>query len=385
MLQPFSQYDQTRRVSTGADSLSSSSIITVKPAQSLKGASGRRFVSAPITPHAQSSPELIARESFGYTRETTAQLDALGESELRSMTRWSDSTGSPNASPRLHKRDSSITKRFSLRGPSWNTGIYGENTRVESPSRQSLAARQAAPDEPSPTRTPGVLSRLGSRRVASGTDSLKSPQRPPLVSNASSPSILGLSSRTIDTYRRDPSQVPANLRQPRTLPLFNGGRNAVAAGMTGTLQLCSNMSHSPAPAGRRTTEDTQEPKVNTQVQRSKSGGSKKKKSMLSQALKRANDAVGLDNTQDYAGAVAAYQEACECLIEVMKHSSNNEDREKLQQIVSHASCDDRKPLTDAAWNVCESHSGAAACGRGLESTWHSATRTFVSNQDAYSG
>lgn len=58
--------------------------------------------------------------------------------------------------------------------------------------------------------------------------------------------------------------------------------------------------------------------------------------MLSRALRRANDAVALDNTQDYAGAMKAYEEACNCLREVMKHSSNNDDRSKLESIVSWA-------------------------------------------------
>jgi len=72
-----------------------------------------------------------------------------------------------------------------------------------------------------------------------------------------------------------------------------------------------------------------------QVKRTKSSASKEeKKSMLSRALKRANDAVALDNSQDYAGAMKAYEEACECLREVMKHSSNNDDRSKLESIVS---------------------------------------------------
>jgi hypothetical protein len=278
-------------------------------------------------------------------------LDALGENDART-TRWSNSSGSPHGSPQLHKRDSSITKRFSLRGPAFSSGIYQETPRSGSPSKQLFnGVRQAFHREASPTRQPSVLGRMASRRAASGMEGKQSPKRPPLVSNASSPSILGLSSRTIDTYRREASQTPGNTHQPRTLPLFYGGRNDTAPGMGDALQSrTNNQNRSPTRKGR--SEDPHQSSLDGNVQRTKSGGSKQKKSMLSRALKRANDAVGLDNAQDYAGAVKAYEEACESLKEVMRHSSNNEDREKLQQIVSRASLVGQQALTCIAWHIC---------------------------------
>jgi len=90
-----------------------------------------------------------------------------------------------------------------------------------------------------------------------------------------------------------------------------------------------------SPDTQRSISMTLEAQEGAQVRRTKSNGSKEeKKSMLSRALKRANDAVALDNTQDYAGAMQAYEEACDCLREVMKHSSNDDDRSKLESIVS---------------------------------------------------
>jgi hypothetical protein len=58
------------------------------------------------------------------------------------------------------------------------------------------------------------------------------------------------------------------------------------------------------------------------------------KTMLSQALSRANSAVLLDNAQDFRGAIEAYEDACQLLRQVMLRSSGNEDRSKLQAIVS---------------------------------------------------
>jgi hypothetical protein len=58
------------------------------------------------------------------------------------------------------------------------------------------------------------------------------------------------------------------------------------------------------------------------------------KTMLSHALSRANSAVVLDNAQDLRGAIEAYADACQLLHEVMLRSSGDEDRSKLQAIVS---------------------------------------------------
>ena len=58
------------------------------------------------------------------------------------------------------------------------------------------------------------------------------------------------------------------------------------------------------------------------------------KTMLSHALSRANSAVLLDNAQDFRGAIEAYADACRLLHQVMLRSSGDEDRNKLQAIVS---------------------------------------------------
>ena len=58
------------------------------------------------------------------------------------------------------------------------------------------------------------------------------------------------------------------------------------------------------------------------------------KAMLSQALQKANQAVVLDNAQNFAGAVQAYDDACELLQQVMLRSSGDEERRKLDAIVS---------------------------------------------------
>jgi hypothetical protein len=63
---------------------------------------------------------------------------------------------------------------------------------------------------------------------------------------------------------------------------------------------------------------------------------KDKKTMLSRALQKANTAVLLDNAQNFEGAMEAYGDACKLLQQVMIRSSGDEDRRKLDAIVSDA-------------------------------------------------
>lgn len=58
------------------------------------------------------------------------------------------------------------------------------------------------------------------------------------------------------------------------------------------------------------------------------------KAMLSKALQKANTAVLLDNAQNFEGAMEAYSEACNLLQQVMLRSSGDEDKRKLEAIVS---------------------------------------------------
>ena len=58
------------------------------------------------------------------------------------------------------------------------------------------------------------------------------------------------------------------------------------------------------------------------------------KAMLSQALQKANQAVVLDNAQNFEGAMEAYNDACELLQQVMLRSSGDEEKRKLDAIVS---------------------------------------------------
>lgn len=64
------------------------------------------------------------------------------------------------------------------------------------------------------------------------------------------------------------------------------------------------------------------------------------KAMLSRALQKANTAVQLDNAQNFEGAREAYAEACELLQQVLDRTPGDEDKRKLEAIVSLGSKSD---------------------------------------------
>ncbi|KAK8153088.1 hypothetical protein IWX90DRAFT_80872 [Phyllosticta citrichinensis] len=66
--------------------------------------------------------------------------------------------------------------------------------------------------------------------------------------------------------------------------------------------------------------------------RNRDQGDKEKKTMLSRALQKANTAVLLDNAQNFEGAMEAYADACKLLSQVMRRSTGEEDRKKLEAI-----------------------------------------------------
>ena len=56
--------------------------------------------------------------------------------------------------------------------------------------------------------------------------------------------------------------------------------------------------------------------------------------MLASALRRATEAVELDNEHEFSAALSAYREACDYLSRVADRSSSEIDKNKLRDIVS---------------------------------------------------
>lgn len=84
------------------------------------------------------------------------------------------------------------------------------------------------------------------------------------------------------------------------------------------------------------------------------------KAMLSRALQKANTAVQLDNAQNLDGARQSYAEACDLLQQVLNKTAGDEDKRKLEAIVSslqdpHSLPISNGPPTQTATDVYKSH------------------------------
>jgi hypothetical protein len=63
-----------------------------------------------------------------------------------------------------------------------------------------------------------------------------------------------------------------------------------------------------------------------------------RKELLSKALQKAHTAVVLDNAHNSESAVVAYEDACELLEQVLVRSTADQERKKLEEIVSRVLC-----------------------------------------------
>lgn len=92
--------------------------------------------------------------------------------------------------------------------------------------------------------------------------------------------------------------------------------------------------HGAPKVGTGAEAESYEPSIRSQGERRRRRKEPSQKIMLSKALQKANHAVLLDHAQNFEGAVAAYGDACELLQQVMIRSSGDDDRRKLEAIVS---------------------------------------------------
>ena len=255
--------------------------------------------------------------------------------------RWSRSTSS---SRETNSAQRSAARRMSFGAPvSFN---FGSPEQDISPSKRLQKSRPSIGNSPA--------RQLQATRVFESSVNplppilnLPSLQIPAISSSSSpitdSPSTAGLLSAAVrsavpdyhstwDSSPRDFSQAksPARTRSdsvgPSTAVELNGERINQEAGKE---------------AGKEAGEAS---RGHSRNRSGKSSGSLRaskqpsQKAMLSKALQKANTAVLLDNAQNFEGATQAYSEACALLQHVMLRNSGDEDRRKLEAIVSYEIC-----------------------------------------------
>jgi MIT (microtubule interacting and transport) domain len=356
--QPFNLQYQT------TNSSPSSSIVTVQRAASIgpsrsvprplaslqdiqtsiKGSNGTANFSKPVK-----SRESRHRQSTTHSRSSSVNgvRDGVGN-----LNRWSQSTTSSKGSA-SHTRSDSFSRRMSFGGSgaftfaasSSQSPSKSNKTRpsaAESPPRQPALARPSeAPSNPA-TSLPPLVTLSTSQQVAN----LKSS---PLTAASSTPSTAGLLSAAVHSIVPDyftsktwEQPVPRDYSQSKIRE-----RSPIDSLQLSTAYATKDHpNNSPAKRQRQEVENglarghsrnrSQAGKNSSSSDRSKDRATKRpsQKAMLSIALQKANTAVLLDNAQNFEGAMQAYAEACDLLQQVMMRSSGDEDKRKLDAIVS---------------------------------------------------
>lgn len=271
------------------------------------------------------SPKNIPRRS-SKTHSRSSSLGGLSDG-FRNLNRWSISTASSRAS----NATPSTRNRFSRRMSIDSTGLFA------SQSNQPLSPRRLHQGRPS---------------TAGGPQAEQKSSIPPL---ATLPPILPLPSIDQEDFGR--------AALSRAEQSITGGAgllsdDSLAAHETSYLSTSAQASPESTllrPAGREDAmmahSENESPTFVRGHQRSRSQGLKSstdsassprsrdrkqpsQKAMLSKALQKANTAVQLDNAQNFEGARLAYYDACDLLQQVLDRTPGDDDKKKLEAIVS---------------------------------------------------
>lgn len=377
-----------------SNSTSSSSVITVQRAASTTSRNHTRHTPSGLRSQSPTenslnppnlsvqtlSPDGRRRSSAVYNRPESGNGVKEGVGNLN---RWSQSTASSKSSA-SHNRRGSFSKRLS-----GSFGSFGgfANPQSTSPSGKVLtkprpspkAISQDHPTRSSPTRLARNLPPIVTLSARSyGPNATDSPSTAATVTPAttelmsastsasSEPDFFGdrwkaLSSLTLRNPVQQQQQPVAgsfvaartsSQRHPAPSPTLESSRPSGSADPAVSLYSArgsSRLNHleryqisqrrhsrNRDEAGRGSTGTEGESSASSA--RSLARPNKKKapsqKAMLSKALQKAKHAVLLDNAQNFEGAMVAYGDACALLKQVMARSSTDEDRRKLEAVVS---------------------------------------------------
>ena len=359
----------------------SSSVVTIHRIVSPTFRNGQSSTSSitsqsPTKSAAAAPPDAKRRGSAAHSRANSIGgiTDGVGN-----LNRWSQSTVSSKSSTTIHNKRSSFARRLS--GSFGSFGGFG--SPQSPPSKPSIP--KAKPSDDSSKRILAKAPPPGQTPSQPPPRPLRSSQAPP--QNAISPSIA--EDRGPSSSVEDPSTPSAH--NTGTADYFDGkwsgrivskrqeslgekvttsstvassprtikARTREHGGARSELPPQAYGSPKTLPEGHRRRGERDHPKRpstghsrNREVAGKGSGGGSStssapslregsqrrkgpsQKAMLSKALQKANHAVQLDNAQNFEGAMDAYGDACDLLQQVMLRSAGDEDRKKLEAIVS---------------------------------------------------
>lgn len=350
------------------NSSSSSSIVTVQRANSVgPSRSTPRPLATPQESHAPTyasngtanlskpvtSPESRRRQSASHSRSNSFSgvRDGIGN-----LNRWSQSTTSSRGST-PHTRSNSFSRRMSFGGSgaftfgSSNTQSPNKTQKPKStagegsPRRRSTSRPLDGPLNPA-TSLPPIVTLPALQPIDNNRSS-------PLTAVSNTPSTAGLLSAAVRSTVPDYFGKAWDETLPRDFPNGKGLLRDKSPIETQQSSATNPSKHhqnaSPSKRHRQEVERSSSrghSRNRSQAGKTSSGTASSDKSkdraakqpsqkaMLSVALQKANTAVLLDNAQNVEGAMQAYAEACNLLQQVMLRSSGDEDKKKLEAIVS---------------------------------------------------
>ena len=319
------------------------------------------------------SPEPRRTSKASHSRSSS--LGGITEG-IGNLNRWSQSTVSSKASASTHKRRNSFARRLS--------GSFGSlapfNNPQSSPSSKNYLKKSTPSPENSPKKPPPNPAPLRNptrfppgatlSSLSYAVESAYTPSSDPSITPATA-DLLGHSDGDYfgrkwhdkspprqqtgpDKTARPPrsQNSPPRRREAENKKPFLAHLDTNPAGPSPRRQESRSASsrHYDEPSRSSQTREPQDPQksngameaqssersIRSQGERRRRRKEPSQKIMLSKALQKANHAVLLDHAQNFEGAVAAYGDACELLQQVMIRSSGDDDRRKLEAIVSHS-------------------------------------------------
>lgn len=326
-----------------------------------------------------SGTEKLKRSSASTNRPTSISGNSEGPVNLN---RWSQSTPSSGGfSSTTRQRRNTFTRRLS-----GSSGGLGSHNHIQlSPSSQDFTKKAAVRSVDSPLESMAMSTgttssqRPASRPSATSTlaalsyaaDSALTPNSATVDATPTNLSVSGVTeSESGDYFGRSwgnstpPRRPKISMRSPSSpyspqaakLRIQPGAKNSFANGAQARIQTPQTFSGPTIPSRESSDPSLRKPQeletdglqtkdirlakeenlasTHDRGEKLRRKTTPSQKMMLSQALQKANDAVVLDNAQKFEGAMEAYGDACDLLQQVMLRSSGDEEKRKLDAIVS---------------------------------------------------
>lgn len=337
-----------------------------------------RSPTAKITNINYSKGRPLAEHLRGTSADYSRSDNIGGMTEgIGNLNRWSQSTVSSKSSANTYKRRNSFARRLS--------GSFGSLATFSNPQPPSAShfsvpkatpspgnGPQRHPPKPGPIRSPTRLAPVVTLSTLSHPiNSAETPSTGPITT----PATADLLARSAGDYfgdkwtHRSPTKQRDDEERTQALGLSTSSpaRNRQAEGSRSFYAYAEPATSSPRSrhkirnvqygipsqssqsshfrhrehvheggGGAEGTESSTS-SIRSQDDKHRRRKAPSQKTMLSKALQKANHAVQLDHAQNYEGAVAAYNDACDLLQQVMVRSSGEDDRKKLEAIVSASS------------------------------------------------